>query len=118
VSCRPLLTGPSLAAIVAIPDVERLRLGVGIPPVSAIGCTSSRRRTLKTARLREVEPRCGIHRASWDALIKVVVWRMSVAAAGCRRGIEIVISVPGEVARTSIWPPQARTLARMDARPM
>ena len=43
---------------------------------------------------------------------------VSVLTLGVCRGIEMVISVPGDVARTSHCPPAASAFARIDARPM
>ena len=62
---------------------------------------------------------------SWDGTQEVhgpvnatSVASVSVLALGVCRGIEMVISVPGDVARTSHCPPAASAFARIDARPI
>jgi len=59
------------------------------------------------------------HVLGWDTGADAIpVASVSVSLICARSGIEMVISVPGDVERTSHWPPAANAFARIDARPM
>ncbi len=60
----------------------------------------------------------GVDCVSPAAVLAGVSGRRYRGPHGTASGIAIVISVPGDVARTSNRPPDANALARIDDRPM